>query len=211
MLSYTFSTREKVMLAVLGIALVVVAWYQLIFQNIQSQVASVESQISATEDQLVAYETRAANLDKMRQIVADYEAQGIEPTLLPQFDNTQNLMAYLHSVLAATQSYDISFANPSISDDDGTVHRSGSIKYTIGSYEEARRVAENIARGPYPCQVDALSIAAKKSSKSSETATSYTATMQVTFFENPPADGDVSTQEETADGNDLSVLTNWDK
>lgn len=210
MLSYTFSTREKIMLVVFGAALLIVAWYQFVFVNIQNQISSVDSQIATTEDQLMALQTRAANLEKMREIVAQYQEQGIEPTLLPQFDNTQSLMAYLHSVLGAAQSYDMSFDNPGLSEDDGTVHRSGAIRFDVGSYEEARKMAENIAHGPYPCQVDALSIGAKKSRKSSE-ASLYTANMQVTFFENPPADSKVSAEKDSEGGQDLSVMMDWDK
>lgn len=210
MLSYTFSTREKIMLVVFGVALVVVAWYQFVFVNIQNQISSVDSQIAATEDQLSAYQTRAANLEKMREIVASYKEQGIEPTLLPQFDNTQSLMAYLHSVLGVAQSYDMSFDKPGISKDDGTVHRSGAIRFDVGSYEEARNMAESIAHGPYPCQVDALSIVAKKSRKASE-ASSFTANMQVTFFENPPADSDIAAEDKSDGGQDLSVMMDWDK
>ena len=210
MLSYTFSTREKIMLVVFGVALLAIAWYQFVFVNIQNQIISVESQISATEDQLQAFQTRAANLDKMREIVEKYKEQGVEPTLLPQYDNTQSLMAYLHSVLSAAQSYDMSFDNPGLSKDDGTVHRSGTIRFNVGSYEDARKMVESIAHGPYPCQVDALSIGSKKSRRSNE-AVAFTANVQLTFFENPPEGSDVAAEEKSSGGQDMSVMLDWDK
>lgn len=211
MLSYTFSTREKVLLAVLIIGVLVMAWYQLIFSNIQQQISSVDTQIAAAQDQLLTYQSRAAERSSMQETIDGYDEQGVTPVLLPDFDNTQNLMAYLHGVLGSTSSYDMSFSSPAISEEDGTVHRIGTIKFECTTYEQTRQVAEAIARGPYTCQVDALAIQAKRSRKSGEQATAYTATMQVTYFENAPADKDVSGTEETSGGQDLSKLKDWNK
>ena len=208
MLSYTFSTREKILLVLLGGGLLIVAWYQFIFLNIQREIASVDTQIAATQDQITVYQQQAIKLENMRKAVNDFEGEGVKPIILPDFDNTQPLMAYLHSVLGSTQSYDMTFSNPGLSEDDGTVHRSGTIKYITSSYEESRSVSEQIAHGPYACQVDALSIkegGTKK--KDANAASTFTTTLQVTFFENPPADKDIAAEDKSPEGQDLSALT----
>ena len=48
MLSYQFSTREKVLLFVLALVVVAVAWYMLVFQNTSAQITSLNGQIADT-------------------------------------------------------------------------------------------------------------------------------------------------------------------
>ena len=211
MLSYTFSMREKVLIAVLVIGLVVVAWYQLIYLNIQNQIASIDTQITATQKQLTDYQKQSADQKKMRETIDAYKSKGLEPVKLPEYDNTQNLMAYLHGVLAITKNYEISFNNPVLSEEDKTVHRTGSIKYECDTYEQAREVAESIAHGHYTCQVDAMSIQAKKSRKSGDATVKYVTTLQVTFFESKPDGKEINTEEDSAKGQDLSALTQINK
>ncbi len=214
MLSYTFSTREKVLIAVLVIGLVVVAWYQLVFLNVQNQMASIDTQITQTQKKLSEYQKQTADQKKMRDAIDAYESQGLEPVMLPEYDNTQNLMAYLHGVLALTKNYEMSFKNPTLSEEDNTVHRTGTVKYECDTYEQARKVAESVAHGPYTCQVDAMSIEAKKSRKSGDVTVKYVTTLQVTFFENKPSDKsdkELDAEEDTAKGQDLSALTQMNK
>ena len=72
-------------------------------------------------------------------------------------------------------------------------------------------MTEQIAHGPYACQVDALSIKEGKTKKSSEASKTYTTSLQVTFFENPPEDKEIAAEDDAPKGQDLSVLTNWNK
>ncbi len=210
MLTYTFSTREKIMLAVLAFVAIVIAWYQLVFVNIQNEIASLDSQIAAAQDEATINQSRTASLTQMRQTVQSYIDQGIAPITLPTFDNTQNLMAYLHGVLGATQEYSISFDQPAVSEDDGTVHRSGNISYTTGSYAEARAIAQNISRGPYPCEINALGITDNSAKSQGSNATTKT-NLQVTFFEKVNSNANLSSDsgDNGVKGNDLSTLSQW--
>ena len=203
MLTYTFSTREKVMLGLLGTALIVVLWYQFVFSNIQNQIASVDTQIAETQTQVQAYQDRRASFEKMKATVEEYKKKGEKPTIMPSYDNTQSLMAYLNSVLSNTSVYKIDFNNPSYSEDDGTVHRGGNIGYEVGAYEEARSIAESIARGPYPCEINALNIQNKDKAVS--------AVIEVTFFEKAPEGLKMDEGDKSSGGQDLSVLINRDK
>lgn len=213
MLTYTFSTREKVLLAILAFVAILIGWYQLVFVNIQNQVNTLNSEIAAAQDELTVNQSRATAMVGMKNTLKDYESKGYAPVHLPNYDNTQSLMAYLNGVLAASTDYNMSFDNPELSEDDGTVHRVGTISFGTGSYQEARAIAQNIARGPYPCQIDALQISDSKSQRggSSGTGSAFTSSLQVTFFEKPTGNMTPKSEKETVKGQDLSKMSDWNK
>lgn len=212
MLTYTFTPREKVLLAVLAFIGVLVAWYQLVFIPFQNQISALDAEIATVQDEIVVSQSRAKALESMRAMVEEYKDKGIDPLLMPKYDNTKNLMAYLNGVLASSKGYSMTFDNPEISEDDGAVHRVGTITFDADSYESARSIAQAIARGPYPCQVEALGIVDGTIGGASSGSSNglVVSSMQVTFLEEAP-EGVKLSAEEDAGGQDLSVMSDWNK
>lgn len=216
MLKYTFSMREKVLLAALAFVALAVVWYKFVFLGIQEQTMKVEDQIASVQNDIVKYQTEAKGLDSMKAEIAALEEQGYKATELPQYDNTQPLMAFLNSTLAGSQDFTISFDDPTL-EDDGLIHRTGTIQYGSGSYNEARDIALNIARGPYPCKIDSLAISdsTKKSGGakvSSSVQGAFQSNMVVTFFEKPTANMNKKSDDQgSGGGQDLSKMKDWDK
>ena len=210
-MKYTFSAREKFMLAVLGLIAIGFAWYQFLFMPIQNRIADLDMQIQQTQDEILLRQTTAATVESQQAAIAQWESEGVKPVFLPAFDNTQQLMAFLHGTLSATDNYSMSFDNPSIAD-DGTVHRLGTITFTIEDYKSARSVVEAIARGPYPCKVSALGVA-DKTVDSSNGSGDVSVNMQVTFFERITAETDLEKEDEGTEiqGNDWSQVINRDQ
>lgn len=207
MLTYTFSTREKFMLGLLAIIAIVVAWYQLVFVKFQDQMNNIDAEVVMLQDQITIDEARAAELSKMRSVVEDYEAQGYDPVLLPPYDNTQNLMAYLNSVLGSSLDYSMSFDDPAFNDEDQMVHRTGTISFETATYEDSRRTVEQIARGPYPCEIVSLGIA--DGTKRGNNRNSVSTSVQLTFFEkssNPNQKVEEEEEKPAVEGHDLSAL-----
>ena len=212
MLTYTFSTREKVLLAALAFVAILIAWYNLIFVNLQNRIAEIDGKIAAAQDELVLNQSQATSIDTMNKTVQQYQEMGLAPVLMPNYDNTQSLMAFLNGVLAGKPGFSISFEDPELGE-DGTVHRVGTINYGAGSYEEARQVVENISRGPYPCRIDALGITDSSRSRSGTSqGGSFTNSIQVTFFEKPTGDfSKNSSSSSEVKGQDLSKMKDWNK
>ncbi|MDO4538506.1 MAG: hypothetical protein Q4B54_10130 [Coriobacteriales bacterium] len=207
MLAYKFSAREKVLLTLLIVVALGIIWYRFVFLNIQDRITALDAQIANVQEEMSVGQAQAASLSTMRKVVEEYQAKGITPTLLPSYDNTQNLMAFLNGVLSGTKSYSISFDTPSASD-DGSIHRTGKVHFACGSYGEARTVAQAIAQGPYPCTINSLSI-----SDDSSKGGSCSADVQFTFFEKAVSASDASKQETTTEnkGQDLSQMSHWNE
>ena len=216
MLTYTFSKREKVMLAVLAFVGLAILWYRLVFVSVQNRVSELEVQIGEAQNQLTVGQTQAMSISQMRASVDDFESQGYKPVYLPNYDNTQNLMAYLNAVLGSTREYSIEFDDPSISEEDGLVHRNGRISFGTNTYSDARSIMDAITHGSYPCKVNAFGIVdhtvattkGNASTKNSPVSTN----IELTFLEKPSANSDLSTKKDgEVKGQDLSKMSDWNK
>ena len=181
--------------------------------SIQDQVAKIDGRIAEAQAELTTVQAQSVAASKMESVIDDYQKQGVKPVTLPNYDNTQNLMAYLNGVLGGTENYGVTFDDPTKDEDDGTIHRSGKITFGCNTYDEARAIVENIGHGPYPCQIDGLNIVdksvanAKKSSSKNKNSV-VSATVQVTYFERPTKDTNVKKKDDIPEGNDWSVYMN---
>lgn len=203
MLTYTFSTREKIMLAVLAFVAIIVLWYQLVFVGIQNEIRRIDTEIADVQTEMTTIQSRAGLVKQMNDVIAQYEKDGVKPVLFPDYDNTQNLMAYLNGVLSSTKKYSMSWNKPELNEDN-SVHREGSISFECESYEAARSIAQNIEHGPYPCYISALSI--KDDSKTGKSSSQTTkAQLEVVFFEHPTEKMQVEKKSNEIEGHDLSM------
>ena len=209
MLTYTFSMREKVLLAILGFVGVGILWYFFVYSNIHGQIATIDSEMAAAQEQLVATQSQTASYANMEKMVEEYKTKGTATLTMPNYDNTQALMAFLNGALGGTKGYDISFDDPALDDSDGYVHRSGTISFNSASYSDARSVIDAIARGPYPCRVDGVGVVDDSSKASSKTGNTtndapVVVNLQLTYFEKPTGDMVPKTEDNIPEGNDWS-------
>ena len=178
MITYQFSTREKVLLVVLALIVVFIAWFMLVYQNTTSQITSLEAEIATTRSSILVDESRVSQLQAMKASIEEHKAAGDEPAFVPEYDNLQPLMSELNSIMTMTENYAISFDN--ISDRSGDyVQRGVRIDYSCGSYDQAEAVVYALANGTFPCSIDTVSITESTSSSSGSTS----ASVHVTFFE----------------------------
>lgn len=157
MKGYTFSKREKVLLVLLAAILLVVVWYQVVFASTQAQITDLDNQIATVQDQMVTDSAKAANLKKMEDAIASYKAKGQQATSLPNYDNTQALMANLNAILSQTSNYNLSFQDPELGSND-IVERPVKLSFSCASYDSARAVLNNLTQGGFPCSIESFTI-----------------------------------------------------
>ena len=192
-MSYTFSRREKILLAVLAVLLVGLLWYVFIYQSTQSQLDSLDSQIQTTE---LLSDNAAKQLGQMSQMstaIADHQAAGDRAVTLPEYDNANRLMAQLNTILANTSNYSLSFDDLDFST-AGLVRRGVTISFGCESMADGRAVIAALEDGLYPCSIDAASMVSNADrnarnsllvgTNSSRTANSpYSVGLHVVFYE----------------------------
>lgn len=195
MLTYTFSKREKVLLAVLAVILVIVAWYVLVYQNVNNQITSLNSQIADVQTQTTTDTAKVAQMNTMQRAIDDNKAKGVKPSVLPAYDNVQPLMASLNTILAGTNNYQMKFDNLDWSQGN-VVQRGVTITFGCNDYASAKNVVTSLEKGAYPCNVDTVSITDNTATKTASTysnvgsgsssasaGSNFGATVHATFFE----------------------------
>ena len=157
MLKYSFSNREKVMLALLAFILLGLLWYKVIFSGVQEQLDSIASQQATAEDAITLDIARIQRQQQMQNRIDSYKAQGVEPRELPAYDNLSSVMAELNGILSQASTYSLSFDQLAWTD-DGLVSRGASLTFSCGSYAQAKSILVALYSGTYPCQIDSLSL-----------------------------------------------------
>lgn len=190
MLKYTFSRREKALLLVLAIVVVLIVWFVFVYQGTTNQVAKIESSIADTQSKIQIDQTRASQIDTMKQVVEQRKAEGALPTVMPEYDNMQALMVELNRIMGAADKYTLTFDDLNFDDSDH-VARGVRIDYSCGTYRQAESLVNSLAGGAYPCRVDSVAIkdssAGKSNSSTSSTEKSpVSSSVHVTFFEKYP-------------------------
>lgn len=168
----SMSTREKIMLAVLGVMCLALVYYYLLYIPMKEEIAQYKEEYNTVDDTLILVDAKAAQLATMK---AELEAIKQDPMgatkALPAYDNRQNLMSQLSNILSKTQSYNIIFGN--VSGDGTTVSRQITLNYSCGSYEEAKSILQEIHNGEYPCVFGTLHLSNNGA----------TISIQITYFE----------------------------
>ena len=157
MLKYTFSNREKFMLAALAFVLLGLLWYRLVFSGVQDRLSAIASEQATAEDTITLDMSRLQRQQQMQTRIEQYKAQGVQPKELPAYDNLALVMAELNSVLGRASTYSLNFDQLSWTD-DGYVSRGASLTFTCNSYNEAKEILTALYSGSFPCQIDSLAL-----------------------------------------------------
>lgn len=166
------SKREKVLLVVLCVLVVVCAYYLFFLTPTMETKAQLESEITAMDDQVITAQARVAHMNKMQSDLEAIKAENKDIKDLPVYDNNKKLMESLNITLGQVAQYTVNFA--SISESDGIVRREVDLSFSCNTYDDARAILQNIHDGKYPCVLQDLSI---------NHGESYSVTATLTFFE----------------------------
>ena len=157
-LSKQLSTREKVLLIVLCVLLVGALYYFFVHEPVSTGIETAKDGIAEAQNMSdllqVKYEQKKRMLDELEQI----KAAG-DPQLVPQYDNLEQIMAFLNKTFASTQDFSISFDNVSPGKDSKVARRSSRMSFTCRDYAQAKQVVSDLENCPFLCRMTNLSMA----------------------------------------------------
>lgn len=185
MLKYSFSTREKTLIAVFAVIILALLWYVFVFQNIDNQVREVDAKIATAQDKIGIDSAKLAQQQSMQDAIERYQQSGANPVAVPKYDNIQNVMAQLNSVLAGTSNYSMTFEDIT-TNDAGNIERGVALTFGCSSYDQAVSVLTSLARGQYPCRIEDFTITGGSTGSSagfSSSGAAYTVTAHLIYIE----------------------------
>lgn len=189
MRAYKFSRREKAMLVILVMLLLVALWYLLVYQPVQTRITDAGDETAEAQSEVVVLQAQQAKMQSM-QAELDRVKAGGTVTPLPDYDNQSNVLDELSSALTGL-TYNVSFADPE-TDDSGIVRRSVALTFSCGDYASAKRIVNVIASSRYRNQVQSLSISGGgivtntsgiAASRATSSSSAYTVSMTVVYYE----------------------------
>lgn len=168
------SKREKVLMGILAIMLVVLGYYYAFYIPMSNEIAILKQDIITVEDDIYVAQIKAARMQKMQKEIDAILAEGADKVKeLPLYDNRQNVMNSLSNILAATNQYNVTFS--SVSESDGIIRRDINLNYRCGDYIIAKSVLEQIYNGEYPCLIKGFNF--------SQGDSDCSVTVTLTYFE----------------------------
>lgn len=156
------SLRETVMLLFLVVLLIGVGYYMFFYTPLKNEMMSIASE-SANCDTAIA--TSMAKINKMDDMQAEldeiFSRPAEEITEIAPYDNKQVVLNQLYGILGRTSDYSLSFTDPDVQE-DGTVRRNISMKFSCDSYQAAKEVIRDLTDSNWRCLVSNLSIACEE-------------------------------------------------
>ncbi len=134
-----FTTREKVLLLILVIMVLVLGYFKLILEPINNQIEELNNR--ALQEQILVdqQQIKLAQMRKMEKLLEEMKQAGTYQEI-PAYDNRDAVIVELHQILAKATGYSLDFAG--ISQQDHIVSRPVSMNFTADSYATARAIID---------------------------------------------------------------------
>ena len=185
-LSRDFTTKEKILILVLVIVLLVLGYFKFVYQPIitSTQEKRAEAENLQTELDIVDVQviSQTAKQNEVEAITS-----GDHVSIMASYNNVQNEVNLLNSILSGTENYNIAFQD--LTREGDQIRRTFSLQFTAGDYAAAEKVIKALYNSEYRCLINDVRTTAKaaSSSQTTETATlnrdQVTVTLNATFYE----------------------------
>lgn len=142
------TVREKVLMCILAVLLVICAYYYAFYTPVLQKIADFKNEMIFLEEQNLLLDAQVKRMDEMKQeldAITSGEMGNIKE--LPAYDNSQNVMNSLSFILKSASQYNVSFS--SVEEEESTVRRNINLSYDCGSYEAAKSILEQIYESEY--------------------------------------------------------------
>ncbi|MEG0824809.1 MAG: hypothetical protein RSC89_03975 [Oscillospiraceae bacterium] len=186
-LSKAFTRRERVLLVIMGIVMVLGAYFLLVHLPVEAQKTELVAAAAEAENERIVLDAKTQKLAEMKAELTGLP-NNLAPT--PDYDNLQPLVAHLNAVLAATMDYNLNFQPVVMPEEGRIVRRTISMTFTCGSYDAALDIISKLHDGPFRCQMDNIMMSAQRADRMAQNNTpalpnSQTeVSLSVTYFEN---------------------------
>ena len=149
-MSRDFTTKEKILIAVLALILLGLVYYRFVDQNVRTSIANSESEAQMLQTQLDAAQQRVARLQSLQTKMDELEASG-NLTYMGSYNNSNAEVDFLNGILAKTRQYSVDFANVTRSGDQ--IRRSFTLQYRTADYAAAQEIMKKLCAGDNRCLV----------------------------------------------------------
>lgn len=176
-LSREFTLAEKLLLALLCLALAGLAVYQFVYIPIGRELEGARIYRDELETQVSVLQSRLAQLKRMEEELERVESSE-HVSRMPSYNSSKEEIALLNGLWEESERYSVSFAPVTRSGD--LIRRGFSLQFTTWSFERAKRIVSRLTGSEYRCLLSSLRYAVNANA---ESAGRVIVTIEGTFYE----------------------------
>ncbi|MCR5054431.1 MAG: type II secretion system protein M [Lachnospiraceae bacterium] len=158
-LSRDFTTREKVLILILAIILLILAYYWLVDVPVRNGIMEADSKRESTEIELTAVNAKIAGLEQMQRELEELGSSG-RAAYMASYNNAEAEYAALNDILSGTDEYLITFSD--LTKEGDLVRRQFSIQFSTTGYAAAKKIITDLENSEYRCRIGDISCAAEQ-------------------------------------------------
>ncbi len=181
MISKSFTKREKVLLVILIVILLSAVYYFAVARPSMNRISVAGDQTMALQDEITL---EMAKLTKIKEMQAKIEEAALTErfkTSIPDYDNLENVMKQLDTVLSSSTDYKLSFSPTT--EESGLLYRPIDVEFDCANYGTARSIIDKIYASPFKSMIDTLSVDNTEYKETDITTSPVKVTMTVIFIE----------------------------
>ncbi len=180
MMRREFTQREKALLLVLVVVLLLSGYVKLFLDPLNAQMSDAQNQLAQAQDLLTVEQTKLARMQKMQTELEDGDISG--EVEIPDYDNINNVMIQLDTILTAASDYQMTFAELQFGNE--LVSRPIQMTFTAGSYSGARAILTALYQCKYCCALSGISVVSSDQNGSGDVKEQeVTVKLTATFYE----------------------------
>ncbi len=184
-LTRQFTRREQVLLVILALVSLFAVYFLVVHLPVTEALERAQAEKEAISTNMMVLEAKQKRMDQMQK---ELDAILAQPNVaeIPDYDNLQQVIDFLDTVLSTTGEYSLSFRGLQRAEDTGILRREIQMTFVSASYYEARDVLEQLQNCPFRCQLSAMGItlASGQAPDTALTDGAVQVSLTVTFFEN---------------------------
>ena len=164
--------REKILLLVLIVVVLVAGYCKLILIPINDQISSYRLNMEAEQTELDANQGKMAQMQKMGGLGKMLE-------MIPQYDNSGKLMIELHEIMSDTLDYSLDCSAGTVQQ-DYIMLRPIVMTFRTSTYAQARQIVDRLCSSENISQISDMNMNTYTEGRNSGTVET---TLVITYFE----------------------------
>lgn len=181
MMKREFTQREKILLLVLVVLLLLTGYLKLFYEPVQKQYTAAQTQYDKASDTLMQEQAKLSNMKKMEAALKKLQGSGASADVtIPAYDNSDNVMVQLDSILASAVNYQMTFTD--VVYDTELVSRPLKLTFTARNYDAAKAILTSLYNCKYRCALSDIAVSAGSDTANVRTD-GVTVSLTVTFYE----------------------------
>ena len=154
-----FTKREKILLLIFAVLIILLGYFKLILEPINSQVDEYSSMESEEQAEIDIKMLQALQMSIMEKEIEKARENGIN-RVTPDYDNSSVLLPKLYHIMDRTVAYSMNFGE--ITTDGGIVMRPVEINFETRTYKKAREIIDRLYDTNYAMQIEDVTIQTRK-------------------------------------------------